>query len=122
MLYEKLESAMREMVDAWVERLGPMSWQRRGDLLVEAARPFGERFDDPDQARLASTGFITAVLERLPGSEAVSDPHQACLFRLSLHPAHRTEAERYLADNPELRELVERELGTEPEDPNAADA
>lgn len=110
MLYEKLNSTMRQMVDAWAGRLQPLPWQQRSDLLTEAARPFGEQFPG-EQGATAARGFITAVLERLDEDDPVRDPFQASMYRLSLDPAHRQAAEHYLDDHPELRELVERELG-----------
>lgn len=121
MLYEKLEAPMRETVDAWIDRLAPLGWQRRSDLLIEAALPFGEQFPD-EQARQATRGFITAVLERLPGGATVTDPHQACLYQLSLDAHHRYQAERYLDSHPELAAMIERELGDDDEDPGATDA
>jgi hypothetical protein len=111
MLYERLNPEMREMVDAYAERLRELPWPRRSDALTEAARPFGERFG-PEQARLAGQGFVTAVLERLPEDEVV-DAHQAVLFRLSLNPAHQAAAEAWLVHHPEVRQLVDAELAGE---------
>lgn len=105
MLYEKLDPPMREMVDTWAERLRDVPWARRSDLLAEAARPFGERFTG-EQARTASRGFVTAVLERL-GEDEVTDPYQASMYHLSLHPAHRAAALDYLEKHPEMKEAVE---------------
>lgn len=105
MLYEKLNPEMRRTVDEFAERIRPLPWTRRSDLLVEASRPFAEQFEG-DAARLAGKGFLTAVIERLE-PDRVDDPHQACLFTLSLHPEHRAMAERYLDDHPEVRELLE---------------
>lgn len=112
MLYEKLDPPMREMVDTWAERLRDVPWARRSDLLAEAARPFGERFTG-EQARTASRGFVTAVLERL-GEDEVTDPYQASMYHLSLHPAHRAAALAYLEAHPEMKEAVE---GTAPKAP-----
>lgn len=109
MLYEKLDPPMREMVDAWAERLRGVPWPRRSDLLAEAARPFGERFEG-ERGTTAARGFVTAVLERLDENEIV-DPYQASMYRLSLHPAHRAAAAEYLDAHPELRAVVEREAG-----------
>ena len=63
--------------------------------------------------RLASKGFLTAVIERLEPGE-VNDPHQACLFTLSLNAEHRAMADGYLADHPEVWALLEGD-GTEAE-------
>lgn len=109
MLYEKLDPPMREMVDAWAERLRGVPWPRRSDLLAEAARPFGERFEG-EQATTAARGFVTAVLERLDEGE-IDDPYQASMYRLSLHPAHRAAADAYLDAHPELRAVIERDPG-----------
>ncbi len=117
MLYEKLDPEMQEMVDTWAERLRDLAWSRRSDALAEASRPFGEALEDEhgdDKARLAGRGFVTAVLERLP-EDVVDDPHQAVLFRLSLNPFHRAAAETFLADHPEVRQLVDEALGDDPE-------
>jgi Lon protease-like protein len=99
MLYEKLNAEMKSMVDRYAERLRIFDWGRRSDLLSETAMPFGEDLP-PDKAKVAAQGFVTAILERLGESE-VTDPRQAELYLLSLNPAHRAEAERYLAENPE---------------------
>ena len=112
MLYEKLNDDMREMVDTYAERLRDLTWARRSDALNQAAVPFGETFG-PEQARLAGKGFVTAVLERLEEDD-VSDAHQAVLYRISLNPRHREAAADFLSRHPELRELVERELGATP--------
>lgn len=109
MLYEKLNDEMQEMVDTYAERLRDLPWARRSDALNQAAVPFGETFG-PDQARLAGKGFVTAVLERLE-EEDVTDAHQAVLYRISLNPQHQAAAEDFLARHPEMREVVERELG-----------
>ena len=105
MLYEKLNADMQRTVDEFAERIRPLPWARRSDLLVEASRPFADQFEGA-AARLASKGFLTAVIERLEPQQ-VTDPHQACLFTLSLNPEHRAMADRYLADHPEVRELLE---------------
>lgn len=111
MLYEKLNPEMRRTVDEFARRIRPLPWPRRSDLLVEASRPFADQFEG-EAARLASRGFLTAVIERLE-PETVDDPHQACLFTLSLDAGHRAMAERYLADHPEVRALLdEDEPGT----------
>jgi len=113
MLYEKLDPGMQEMVDTYADRLRDLSWPRRSDALAEASRPFGEALGEEhgdDKARLASRGFVTAVLERLPEDE-VDDPHQAILFRLSLNPHHQSAAEAFLADHPEVRKLVDAAMG-----------
>lgn len=113
MLYEKLDPEMQEMVDTYAERLRDLAWPRRSDALAEASRPFGEALGEEhgdDKARLAGRGFVTAVLERLADDE-VDDPHQAVLFRLSLNPNHRAAAEAFLADHPEVRELVDDAMG-----------
>jgi hypothetical protein len=110
-LYEKLDPPMREMIDAWAERLRGVPWPRRSDLLAEAARPFGERFEG-EEATTAARGFITAVLERLDEGE-IDDPYQASMYRLSLHPAHRAAADAYLDAHPELRAVVEGEADGE---------
>lgn len=108
MLYEKLDEPMRAMVDTWAERLRGVPWPRRSDLLAEAARPFGERFEG-EAATTAARGFVTAVLERLDEAE-VTDPYQASIYRVSLHAAHREAAQTYLEAHPELQAIVEREL------------
>lgn len=108
MLYEKLNRDMQEMVDVWVAKLRGLSWRRRSDLLSDAALTFTEQFE-PDDARQVSKGFITAVIER-SGSGEVLDPHQACLFLLSLDPSHNALAERYLEEHPELRPAIEQNV------------
>ena len=116
MLYEKLNPDMQRTVDDFAERIRPLPWARRSDLLVEASRPFAGQFEGA-AARLASKGFLTAVVERLEPRE-VDDPHQACLFTLSLNAEHRAMAERYLAEHPEVRELLEDDRsGAEPDEP-----
>ncbi len=107
MLYEKLNSDMQRTVDEFTERIRLLPWARKSDLLVEASRPFADQFEG-DAARLASMGFLTAVIERL-GPEQVEDPRQACLFALSLNAEHRAMADSYLAAHPEVRELLERD-------------
>ena len=109
MLYEKLNGDMRKMVDQYARKLRPLDWNRRSDLLVQASLPFGEELA-PDKASLASRGFVTAVLERWDAPE-VDDPRQALLFLTSLNPDHQALAKRYLDAHPEIREVVEQELG-----------
>lgn len=108
MLYDKLNSQMRRTVDEYAARLGPLAWNRRSDLLADAARPFVEDLA-PEQARLAAKGFMTAVLERW-GDPIVVDPRQARLYMLSLNPTHRAMAAEYLHAHPHMRALVEGEL------------
>jgi hypothetical protein len=110
MLYEMLNPDMQRTVHEFAERLRPLPWARKSDLLVEASRPFADQFEG-GAARLASKGFLTAVIERLEPGE-VDDPHQACLFTLSLNAEHRAMADRYLADHPEVRELLEEPQAT----------
>lgn len=107
-LYDQLNPAMQGTVDAWVERLQPLPWRRRSDLLVEASLPWQEEFE-PAQARQLTRGFTTAVLERL-GEPEVRDAHQAVAHLLSLHPEHHEQARAWLAEHEEVREVVEREL------------
>lgn len=107
-LYDKLNPGMQGTVDAWVERLQPLPWRRRSDLLVEASLPWREEFE-PDQARQLTRGFITAVLERL-GEPEVRNAHQAVAHLLSLHPEHHEQARAWLAEHGEVREVVEKEL------------
>jgi hypothetical protein len=114
MLYEKLNGDMRKMVDRYAQKLRPLDWNRRSDLLIEAALPFGEELA-PDKASLASRGFVTAVLERWDAPE-VDDPRQALLYLTSLNPEHQALAKDYLDAHPEMREIVERELGAFPEE------
>jgi hypothetical protein len=110
MLYEKLNANMKEMVDGYAGRLRMLSWNRRSDLLVEAARSFGEDLP-PDKAPTAARGFITAVLERLEPEalepQPVNDPFQASLYLASLDPDHRQAAEDYLEANPEMQAAVQ---------------
>lgn len=99
MLYEKLNDEMKETVDRYASRLAGLTWERRKEMLEEAAFPFGD--DLPaDKASLAAQGFLTAVLERW-GDLEVTDPVQAQLYRSSLNPQHRAMAERYFAAHPE---------------------
>lgn len=114
MLYEKLNGEMRKMVDQYAQRLQPMAWNRRSDLLVQASLSFGEE-QAPDKASLASRGFVTAVLERW-GAPEVDDPRQALLYLTSLNPDHQALAKDYLDEHPEMREVVDRELGAFPEE------
>lgn len=55
---------MQRTVDEFADCIRPLSWARGSDLLVEASRPFANPFEG-DAARLASKGFLTAVMERL---------------------------------------------------------
>jgi hypothetical protein len=112
MLYEKLNGEMRKTVDQYARKLRPLDWNRRSDLLVQASLPFGEELA-PDKASLASRGFVTAVLERW-GAPEVDDPRQALLYLTSLNPDHQALAKHYLDAHPEMREVVERELGELP--------
>lgn len=105
MLYEKLNPDMQQTVDEFTERIRSMPWARRSDLLIEASRPFADQFEG-EAARLASKGFLTAVIERLALTE-IDDPRQALLFTLSLNAEHRALAEQYLEAHPEVRELLE---------------
>ncbi|MEA2562223.1 MAG: hypothetical protein QOH06_3727 [Acidobacteriota bacterium] len=114
MLYEKLNGDMRKMVDQYAQKLRPLDWNRRSDLLVQASLSFGEE-QAPDKASLASRGFVTAVLERWAAPE-VDDPRQALLYLTSLNPDHQALAKDYLDKHPEMREVVERELGAFPEE------
>lgn len=109
MLYDKLNSQMRRTVDEYATRLGPMAWSRRSDLLADAARPFVEDLA-PEDASLAAKGFMTAVIERWDDPSVV-DPRQACLYLISLNPHHRAMAAEYLQANPQVRGVVEEELG-----------
>jgi hypothetical protein len=108
MLYDKLKPEMQQMVDAYAAKLGPMDWQRKSDLLAEAAMAFG---GDPESrtSRLAAKGFLTAVIERW-NEPVVSNPSQACLYLASLDEGHRAMAERYLEEHPAILEAVELEL------------
>ncbi|MEM7048485.1 MAG: hypothetical protein AAF604_02450 [Acidobacteriota bacterium] len=108
MLYERLAPEMQQMVDTWAKRLGGVSWQRRGELLAQAAAPFGEVLEG-DQATTASRGFLTAVLERM-APQQVDDPYLAALLHLSLRQDHRDLAAAYLEDHPEMSQLFEQEL------------
>lgn len=116
MLYEKFNPDMQRTVDEFTERIRPLPWARRSDLLVEASRPFADQFEG-EAARLASRGFLTAVIECLR-PEQVDDPRQACLFTLSLNAEHRAMADRYLTAHPEVRELLEKDRAvSEPGEP-----
>lgn len=108
MLYDKLNPQMRKTVDEYAARLGPLAWNRRSDLLADAARPFVEDLE-PEEASLAAKGFMTAVLERW-GDPIVVDPRQACLYMISLNPTHRAMAAEYLDAHPQVRALVEGEI------------
>ena len=112
MLYDKLNAQMRRTVDEFAARLGPMAWNRRSDLLADAALPFAEDLE-PEQARLAAKGFMTAVLERWD-DPCVVDPQQACLYLISLNPKHRAMAAEYLDAHPHLRAMLEGEMGEDP--------
>ncbi|HLE83909.1 MAG TPA: hypothetical protein VJG13_06195 [Thermoanaerobaculia bacterium] len=108
MLYDKLNCEMRRTVDEYAARLGPLAWNRRSDLLAGAALPFADELE-PELARLAAKGFMTAVLERWD-DPIVVDPRQACLYLLSLNPTHRAMAAEYLHAHPHVRAYVEGEL------------
>lgn len=105
MLYDKLNPQMRKTVDEFAHRLGPMAWHRRSDLLADAAVPFAEDLE-PEMARLAAKGFMTAVLERWDDPSVV-DPRQACLYMISLNPQHRAMAAEYLSAHPHVRDMLE---------------
>lgn len=111
MLYEKLNPEMQGTVDAYVERIGPFDWRRRGELLAEAAAAFGEDLA-PEKASLAARGFVTAVIERL-GAPAVTDPLQAGLYMSSLDAGHRALVESFLEENPQFRDVVHGETAEE---------
>lgn len=111
MLYDKLNPQMRKTVDEFASRLGPMAWNRRSDLLADAAVPFAEDLE-PELARLAAKGFMTAVLERW-GDPIVVDPRQACLYMISLNPRHRAMAAEYLNAHPQVRDMVEGRVSEE---------
>ena len=111
MLYDKLNFEMRKTVDEFALRLGPLAWNRRSDLLAGAALPFAEELE-PELARLAGQGFVTAVLERWDDPSVV-DPRQASLYLLSLNPTHRAMAAEYLHAHPQAREQVENDLAEE---------
>lgn len=111
MLYDKLNSQMRKTVDEFAHRLGPMAWNRRSDLLADAALPFADDLE-PEMARLAAKGFMTAVLERWDDPTVV-DPRQACLYMISLNPRHRAMAAEYLSAHPHVRDLVEGRVSEE---------
>jgi hypothetical protein len=111
MLYEKLNPEMKKMVDDWAGRLQGYGWRRRGQLLSDVALPFGEDLP-PDKAKLAAAGFVTGVLERLDALEPVAevdDPEQAKLYLISLNPEHRTLAEAYLEEHPEVKTALQGE-------------
>ncbi len=108
MLYEKLSDTMQAMVDVYAEKVRDLPWPRTSDLIGEATGHFRDEYEGR-QARVAALGFMTAVLERLEVVE-VDDPHQACLFTLSLNPEHRRLADLYLEKNPQVREVLEAEL------------
>ena len=105
MLYDKLNSEMRRTVDEYAVRLSPLAWNRRKDLLVDAARPFVEDLA-PEHASLAAKGFMTAVLERWD-DPIVADPRQAHLYMLSLNPRHRAMAAAYHDAHPHRRAMIE---------------
>jgi hypothetical protein len=108
MLYEKLSEPMQEMVDHYAEKARTLPWTQTSNLIGEASKQLSEEFTGR-QARVASRGFLTAVLERLEPAE-VNDPLQACLFTLSLNPEHRRMADQYLDQNPEVREMLDAEM------------
>jgi hypothetical protein len=105
MLYDKLNPAMQELVDLYVQRLGPLSWRRRVDVLGEALPAFQGELTE-EQAKIASRGFITAVLDRL-GEEPVDDPFQASLYLLSMNLDHQEAAAGFLGANPEYQEAIQ---------------
>lgn len=111
MLYDKLNQDMRDTVDAYVGRMGPLEWRRRSELLVEAAGAFGEDLA-PEKSSLAARGFVTAVIERL-GAPEVDDPHQASLYMASLDAGHRALAERFLEQHPRLKAMIDGQLSEE---------
>lgn len=108
-LYDKLNPEMQATVDSWVERLEPLAWSRRADLLAQAAQPYREEFPD-EQARHLTRGFITAVLEKLD-EDTITNPLQAVMHLLSLHPHHNAQAQGWLAEHEEMRQVVEEGLG-----------
>ncbi|MEA2694770.1 MAG: hypothetical protein QOJ16_4157 [Acidobacteriota bacterium] len=105
MLYEKLNPVMQEMVDLYVQRLSPLSWKRRVDMLGEAIPAFAGELT-ADQAKTAARGFITAVLERLEVSD-VDDPFQASLYLVSLSLDHQEAAAGFLGAHPEYEDAVQ---------------
>ncbi len=107
MLYEKLNSEMKKMVDDYARRLEVYDWRRRSELLAEVSLPFGEELD-PRRAKLAAAGFLTGVLERWNLQE-IDDLHQARLYLMSLNPEHRALAEGWLEEHPEERAAIEEE-------------
>jgi hypothetical protein len=105
MLYEKLNPVMQGLVDLYVQRLGPLTWKRRIDVLGEAIPAFAGELT-ADQAKTASRGFITAVLERL-GVATVDDPFQASLCLISLSLDHQEAAAGFLGAHPEYEDAVQ---------------
>jgi len=105
MIYEKLNPEMQSTVDAYVGRIGPLDWRRRGTLLAEAGATLGAELG-PEKSGLAARGFVTAVLERL-GPPEVTNPFQAALYLASLDEDHRAQGERFLQENPQYREVVD---------------
>jgi hypothetical protein len=111
MLYEKLNAEMQATVNAFAGRLKVLDWKRRSDLLADSSLSFGQDLP-PDKAKTAARGFVTAVIERL-GAPEVADAYQALLYLASLDPDHRAQAERWLAEHPELQATVEEGLAEE---------
>jgi hypothetical protein len=105
MLYEKLNSVMRDLVDLYVQRLGPLSWKRRIDVLAEAVPAFSGELTE-EQAKLAARGFITVVLERL-GEEPVDDPFQASLYLISMNLDNQEAAAGFLGAHPEYKDAIQ---------------
>jgi len=106
MLYEKLNPVMKEMVDLYVQRLRPLSWKRRIDVLGEAIPAFAADELTADQAKTAARGFITAVLERLEVTE-VDDPFEASLCLVSLSLDHQEAAAGFLGAHPEYTDAIQ---------------
>jgi hypothetical protein len=111
MLYEKLNAEMQATVNAYVGRLKVLDWKRRSNLLIDSSLPFGQDLP-PDKAKTAARGFVTAVIERL-GAPEVTDVYQALLYLASLDPDHRSRAERWLEEHPELQATVDEGLDEE---------
>ena len=105
MLYEKLNSVMKDLVDLYVQRLGPLGWKRRIDVLAEAIPAFSGELTG-EQAKLAARGFLTAVLERLDET-TVDDPFHASLCLLSLRLDDQEAAAVFLGAHPEYKDAIQ---------------
>lgn len=115
-LYEALPTELRRYVDVLVSHAETALWPERRVALssfwrgISRSDPADHRSvvavlglelaEETDPAEAVFRVVLTAYLEQL-AQEAVTNPDQAVLFRLSLDPGWQALAERWFAENPD---------------------